>query len=286
MEKIIGFYGGKFLPMHIGHIYSILYSASKCDELHVFLFTNSFNEEKYIEESKFPKELLTSEIRELILKYEFENHNNIITHVIDCKKEFVNLNNNGWDYNSSAVIDKAKCLPNIIFSSESEQEKHFKIIYPFAKFELIDQYRSMFNISSSKIRKEGAFTNWDYIPKSYKSLNSKSIVILGEKNLRERLISDLSKIFMTSFVDSIESTEEEVRKKVFDARYNSNKIFFINSADTYLEKYVAFYKINNYRFSINFSEEDKKNYNTINLKGKYCDVLYQAVSMISSIILT
>ena len=46
MNKKVGFYGGKFLPLHNGHIYSILYSARKCDELHVFLFYNTFEEKK------------------------------------------------------------------------------------------------------------------------------------------------------------------------------------------------------------------------------------------------
>ena len=44
-DKVIGFYGGKFLPLHLGHIYSILYAASSCDDLNVFLFTNFHIEE-------------------------------------------------------------------------------------------------------------------------------------------------------------------------------------------------------------------------------------------------
>ena len=284
--KVIGFYGGKFLPLHLGHIYSILYAASRCDELHVFLFTNSYNEEKNISESKFPKDLLKPDIRELILKYEFENYGNVFTHTIDCKEAFKNLNKDGWDYCSSEVLDKAKVLPTVIFSSEVEQEKHFKLIYPFAKFELIDRDRLMFNINSTKIRLEGAFSNWDYLPRSYKALCSRSIVVLGEKKIRERLISDLSKIFMTSCVDKIEECkEDDVRKKVFEARYKSNKIFFINSADAADDKYISFYKINNYRFSINFSEEDVRKYDSINLNGEYSKILYQGISRVRSIIL-
>ena len=263
-DKVIGFYGGKFLPLHLGHIYSILYAASRCDELHVFLFTNSHNEENNIAESKFPKDLLKPDIRELILRYEFENYGNIFTHTIDCKKSFKNVNEFGWDYYSSDVIDNAKVLPNIIFSSEIEQERHLKLIYPFAKFELIDPDRSMFNISSTKIR----------------------IVVLGENVIRERLISDLAKIFMTSCVDKIdECKEDEVRKKVFEARYKSNKIFFVNSASTPEDKYISFYKINNYRFSINFNEDDIRKYDSINLNGDYSKVLYQGISRVRSIIL-
>ena len=74
MNKKVGFYGGKFLPLHNGHIYSILYSARKCDELHVFLFYNTFEEKKKIEESVFPKKLLTPQPTIFITSLDSESH--------------------------------------------------------------------------------------------------------------------------------------------------------------------------------------------------------------------
>ena len=283
-EKKIGFYGGKMLPLHIGHVFSILYSAAKCDELHVFLFINTLNEEKLISNSKFPKDLLQPDIRELILKYEFEGYENIKLHTIDCKKYFKIDDKNKWDYSSQIVIDKAGCLPNVIFSNEINQKEHFKILYPFADFELIDEDRTFFNISSTKIREEGAFKNWDFLTKSYKSLCAKSIVILGNKTIKNKLISDLTKLFNTSLIDDINCEETEIKKKILDARFNSNKIFFINSIDENDEKYIPFYNIHNYRFSINFTEDKIEKYKSINLTGEYDKVLKQGILRIKSIL--
>ena len=283
-EKKIGFYGGKMLQLHIGHVFSILYSAAKCDELHVFLFINTLNEEKLISNSKFPKDLLQPDIRELILKYEFEGYENIKLHTIDCKKYFKIDDKNKWDYSSQIVIDKAGCLPNVIFSNEINQKEHFKILYPFADFELIDEDRTFFNISSTKIREEGAFKNWDFLTKSYKSLCAKSIVILGNKTIKNKLISDLTKLFNTSLIDDINCEETEIKKKILDARFNSNKIFFINSIDENDEKYIPFYNIHNYRFSINFTEDKIEKYKSINLTGEYDKVLKQGILRIKSIL--
>lgn len=282
--KKIGFYGGKMLPLHIGHIFSILHSASRCDELHVFLFVNTLNEDELISKSKFPKDLLQPDIRELILKYEFGKYENIKLHKIDCKKHFKVDDKNKWDYNSTAVIDSAGCLPNIIFSNEIEQKEHFKILYPFANFELINENRSLIDINSSKIREEGAFKNWEFLTKGYRSLCAKSIVILGNKIYRNRLISDLSKLFDTSLIDDINCDEVEIKKKILEARFNSNKIFFINSLDENNEKYIPFYNLHNYRFSINFTDEEIKKYQSINLNGEYDKILNQGILRIKSIL--
>lgn len=283
-DKIIGFYGGKILPLHLGHIYSILYSASRCDELHVFLFINTVNEDELISRSIFPKDLLTPESRELVLKYEFSGYDNIKIHTIDCKKSFNIKNGSKWDYNSSAVIDSANCLPNIIFSSDKSQQEHLKIIYPFADFEIIDEDRCFFNISSTRIRQDGPFKNWEFLPKSYKSLCAKSIVILGEKMIRTRLLNDLSKIFSTSVVSDIDCDQDIIKKKILEARFNSDKIFFLNSSDNDSEKFIPFYNLQNYRFSINFTEENVKKYNSVNLSGNYCNIFKQAILRVRSIL--
>lgn len=284
MDKKIGFFGGKFLPLHMGHIYSILYSASRCDELHVFLFINDKDEEEMIKYSHFPKDLLQGNIRELILKYEFENYDNIKLHTIDCSKSFKNVNNEGWDYSSNAVLDIAGCVPNIIFSSDPDKKKHFEILYPFAEFSLIDPDRSLFNISSTMLRNDGPYKHWNYLTKSYRSLCAKSIVVIGDKIYRERLINDLSKLFNTSYIDNILVDQDEIKKKILEARFNSDKIFFINAVDENNDKYIQFYNIHNYRFSINFTDEDVKKYNSINLLGDYDKILKQGILRCKNII--
>ena len=40
MGKIHGFYGGKFMPMHKGHLYCIDTAARMCDDVVVIMFIN------------------------------------------------------------------------------------------------------------------------------------------------------------------------------------------------------------------------------------------------------
>ena len=66
MNKKVGFYGGKFLPLHNGHIYSILYSARKCaasklcsvDKLYIYILLLSVllnSKDKYPKVSQYAK---------------------------------------------------------------------------------------------------------------------------------------------------------------------------------------------------------------------------------------
>ena len=54
----IGFYGGKFLPFHIGHAYAAIKALESCDVLYLILFQGGKQEEeiqkdkeKYLHES-------------------------------------------------------------------------------------------------------------------------------------------------------------------------------------------------------------------------------------------
>lgn len=245
MDKKVGFYGGKFLPLHNGHIYSILYSARECDELHVFLFYNTFEEKKKIEESILPKKLFTPQTRELALKAEFKNYSNIKIHSIDSEKCFNNTNedeNIRWDSESKEVIKIVGCEPNIVFSSEPEYEEFFKKSYPNAEIVVIDAKRELFDISATEIRKNGEMKCWDYLSKAYKVLAAKSIVLFGEAALKRKIITDLTKLYQTTCVEMYNANAEKLKNELLKARYNSNKLFFINADENNIKDFEEFYK--------------------------------------------
>ena len=245
MNKKVGFYGGKFLPLHNGHIYSILYSARKCDELHVSLFYNTFEEKKKIEESVFPKKLLTPQTRELALKAEFKNYSNIKIHSIDSEKCFNNTNDNKiirWNFESKEVIKIVGCEPNIVFSSEPEYEEFFKKSYPNAEIVVIDAKRKLFDISATEIRKNGEMKCWKHLSKAYKVLAAKSIVLFGEAALKRKIVTDLTKLYQTTCVEMYNANAEKLKNELLKARYNSNKIFFINADENNIKDFEEFYK--------------------------------------------
>ena len=49
MGEIIGFFGGKFLPMHKGHLYCIDTAARQCDHVVVIMFINGDEELRVLE---------------------------------------------------------------------------------------------------------------------------------------------------------------------------------------------------------------------------------------------
>ena len=67
-EKLkIGFYGGKFLPFHIGHAYAAIKALESCDVLYLILFHGGEQEEE-IQKNKDEYPLPNSYFWWLILK--------------------------------------------------------------------------------------------------------------------------------------------------------------------------------------------------------------------------
>jgi cytidyltransferase-like protein len=82
-----GFYGGKFMPFHRGHLNCILRAASQCEHLYVVLMYNGREELDIIQNQdiRFNKKYLTPHIRELALRKELNDFPNIEVIAYDSK---------------------------------------------------------------------------------------------------------------------------------------------------------------------------------------------------------
>ena len=49
-KRTVGMYGGKFLPLHAGHVYMITTAACMVDELYVVLSYSEIRDQKLVEE--------------------------------------------------------------------------------------------------------------------------------------------------------------------------------------------------------------------------------------------
>ncbi len=146
---ITGFYGGKFLPMHKGHLYCIDTAARQCGKVVVIMFTNS-ESEAAVRKTADGSEL---EVRSRIAQLDrvCSLYDNVEFHVIDdsglCREEGAS------ERDLETPLVRAY-LPQIdfVYSSEPSYGEYFRRAYPEAEHILVDAERKTYPISSTMIR--------------------------------------------------------------------------------------------------------------------------------------
>lgn len=165
----IGFYGGKMLPVHLGHIFCIKQAAQQCEELHALLFHSAPNEKLLISYSAFPHFFLHPHIRAKILRDELKNEKNVFIHSINaqiCVPNDMMIGNDNFD-NKEFVTSMIQKNPDVIFSSEPSYSNFLSHLYPQAQHVLIDPERKNFPISGTLIRNLELKEAAQYLPKAY-----------------------------------------------------------------------------------------------------------------------
>ena len=150
-----GFYGGKFLPFHLGHLYCIEIAAKQCEELVVIFFSNSEEEEAILkEEHNVGREILLPENRIRKIREVCERFGNVRFEILDCSvmhRKAIEEGMDLWDSETQYVMDTVGPF-QAVYSSEPQYGDYFKRAYPFAEHILIDPPRIHVPISGTKIR--------------------------------------------------------------------------------------------------------------------------------------
>lgn len=147
---IEGFYGGKFLPMHRGHLYCIDTAAKQCDHVTVIMFVNGDDELRVL--SKHPQDetlslaYRTEQVKRVCALY--KNVDFVIVDVLELKKQD---GTEDWDAETPLV---RKYVPKMdyVYSSEPQYGEYFKRAYPEATHVIVDAKREKYPISSTMIR--------------------------------------------------------------------------------------------------------------------------------------
>ena len=147
---IEGFYGGKFLPMHRGHLYCIDTAAKQCDHVTVIMFVNGDDELRVL--SKKPQDetlsldYRTEQVKRVCALY--KNVDFVIVDVLELKKPD---GTEDWDAETPLV---RKYVPKMdyVYSSEPQYGEYFKRAYPEATHVIVDAKREKYPISSTMIR--------------------------------------------------------------------------------------------------------------------------------------
>lgn len=197
--KTIGVYGGKFLPFHEGHLNCIMMAQSLVDILFVVVGYDHTYERQLCKYSGF--EWVSQRVRERWITKELKDFPNIrvLSHYERRSDDY--MNDPTVMYSNKELIKKVGGKVDFVFSSEVIYEEYFEKYIPGAKHVVLDYGRNGVPISASKIRANGVFHYWNYLPKSVQEYYNKRVAICGiESAGKSHLVKMLSRHFQTNSV--------------------------------------------------------------------------------------
>lgn len=252
-NKSVGFMGGKFLPLHQGHIYAILAASNQVDELNVILSSSKNRDRELCERDGI--KYIPADVRMAWLGEALGNLENVkIVHVEDDQWD----SNYDWAQGAEA-IKKAIGKPiDFVFSSEKSYNENFKKYYPDARHVVVDDERKTVTISATELRRN-LYDNWDKLPNCVKPSFVKKVAIVGTESCgKTTLAKKLAKFFNTEYVhevgrDYCERHSNNLTEEMFNliamehfmlqkkkAR-TSNKVLFVDSEAVTTQYYLDMY---------------------------------------------
>ncbi|HZH58524.1 MAG TPA: multifunctional transcriptional regulator/nicotinamide-nucleotide adenylyltransferase/ribosylnicotinamide kinase NadR [Metabacillus sp.] len=192
----VGFIGGKFLPLHLGHVYAIIEASTMVDELYIVLSHSEIRDKELMDESKM--EYIPPQIRLRWLSQFTRDMPHVKVILVEDDQGNEDYN---WAEGAKQIKGKIGKSIDYVFSSEYEYEDTFQHLYPDSKHVLLDPERKSVNISATKIRQEGVFHHWEFIPDVVRPYFVKKIVIVGTESCgKSTLTKNLAKLYNTTYV--------------------------------------------------------------------------------------
>jgi len=197
-KKTTGFIGGKFLPLHLGHVYAIMSASTQVDELYVICSTSEERDREICKRDGIkyiPPEQRLSWLGELLSDLE----NIKILHLQD----FYGITDYNWEKGRDDVRKMIGKPIDFIFSSEYSYKEIFESLYPEAKHVIIDAKRTNVPISATDLRKD-LFSHWDKLPNCVRSYFTKRVAIVGTESCgKSTLAKKLAKMYNTEYVEEV-----------------------------------------------------------------------------------
>ncbi len=252
-KETVGFIGGKFLPLHMGHIYVILAASNQVDKLYVILSSSKNRDRELCERDGIkyiPAEVRLSWLGELL-----NNLENIeIIHIEDDQWD----NDYNWEQGANMIKAAIGRHIDCVFSSETSYNKHFSKYYPDSKHLIVDDKRKTVTISATEMRKN-LYDHWDKLPNCVKSYFTKKVVFIGTESCgKTTLAKKLAKFYNTNYVHEVgrnycEKYSNKLTKDMFNLiamehfllqskrAEESNKLLFIDTEATITQYYLDMY---------------------------------------------
>lgn len=230
----IGIFGGRFTPLHNGHVGAILRAAEHVDKLFVIL-------------SYANNDPIKGNVRLKWMNAVFSPYPNI--KILDVKRDKILVSVGEWIADSENIrkgiqedLKLNKVTVNKVFVGSNDHDDMFKICYPEAEVVVLDPLRSDITISGTEIR-NNIYRNWEYLPKFVRKDYAK-VVVVYDRNLRNQLtdrfstvkVEDVYDTYMGIYGDAVKEVDiaEIIEAKLLilcdEAAYNCNRVYFVPSS--------------------------------------------------------
>lgn len=262
MNKV-GMYGGKFLPLHNGHVRCIVEASTMVDKLYVILNYDEENEKRYFEGLNMKPISYKERYKWLYqLTKDMPNVKVIsLPEIWDVNK--YKSRTYSWHKNASMIKQKVfqdcEQYIDMVFFGGDYKESFWQELYPNAAMHKFNRCEE--DISATKIRHEGAFKHWNSIPNVVKPYFVKKICIVGtESTGKTTLVNNLANYYNTNQVKEYgrdvceeaggaENIQVKDYKKILcgqiileeEAIKNSNKVLFVDSEQMVTSYYLNLY---------------------------------------------
>ncbi|WP_010096525.1 AAA family ATPase [Ornithinibacillus scapharcae] len=196
----VGMYGGKFVPIHMGHVHAMIQASTMVKELHFIVsYDEAYEREVFFKGAQILP--IPYKVRLRWWKQLTKEMSHVHVHAIQEKQTG---HFSDWEYGAKAIKDVIGKEIDTVFSSEVAYEDYFHKLYPNAEHILLDKDRLAFPISATKIRTEGVMKHWDFLPNIVKPYFVKKVAIVGTGSTgKSTLVKNLASLYNTTCVQEV-----------------------------------------------------------------------------------
>ncbi|OCA84204.1 nicotinate-nucleotide adenylyltransferase [Bacillus sp. FJAT-27225] len=193
----VGMFGGKFYPIHMGHVYAMIKASTMVDELHVIVsYDDEYERNVILKNAKLPH--IPYYIR---LRWWTELTKDMPHVRVHAIEEMQTGRFSDWERGARLIKAAIGKEIDTVFSSEPSYGTYFEKLYPGAKHVVIDAERIAYGISGTKLRTEGAIKHWEWLPDCVKPYFAKKIAVVGTESCgKSTLVQNLALLYNTSCV--------------------------------------------------------------------------------------
>lgn len=258
-KEKIGFYGGKFFPLHKGHLDLMIKASCMVDKLYVIMFHDEQSERILCEGNTLQRKAKIN-YEEMKPRRRMEWISKALKDIDNVVIKEISKGYGSWEDEAVQVREIIGRNPDVIFSSEPTYDSIFKSLYPGVEHIIFD--RELIPISATKIRLEGVYKHWNYLPKPVQESFIKKVAIIGtESTGKSTLTRNLAKIYNTEYVEEYGRTiceefngcdgilPDEIyptiayghKMKEYELTKKANKVLFIDSEAVITQYYSELY---------------------------------------------